>query len=454
MKSEDEPLCRTLGPPLFQDVKTWFQSMFYFEEPKDATLVTLFIFQTRCYRMLPTVFYSFIKGPPGSGKTCLLNAMAMLGRGVLLGNISVPAMARELGRGREIKLESNVRVAKSNMSVLYHLGCFDEYDAKGNKDKHDAMDEMLRHGYRWDGPAYVRWDMENNRSKAWDLYMPKAAAATRSLDPALASRGFPIGAVPYDGPDGYPILLHNRYPKKVAELNVGLDSWGDSVNKTFDMEQIEALETSDEHTKHVEAISGGLGLNRKNEHALTCATISHLAGISIDEELKHGIERLPLANEEYEDEIEEIYQAIIAVAEQQGPIKSAESITIKQSAVKRFINKKRDENHIKPLSSPSFAEFYRAAGIHDSWIRPRHGCNYWVIPMSRVQVIKGLLNLPNLPNLPDLLGQQNLKVDQVDQVESLHRDADNGVPWDKLVEQYGLELVEREKIPKIGGRAE
>jgi hypothetical protein len=449
---EHDLRCRRVGPPLFRDVKAWYQSMFYFEEPKDATLITLFTFQTRCYRMLPTVFYSFIKGAPGSGKTCLLSAMAMLGHGVLLGNISVSAMARELGRGREIKLESNVRVAKSKMSVLYHLGCFDEYDAKGNKDKHDAMDEMLRHGYRWDGPAYVRWDMENNRSKAWDLYMPKAAAVTRSLDPALASRGLPISAAPYDGPDGYPILLHNRYPKKVAELNAGLDSWGDSVNRSFDMEQIEALETSDEHTKHVEAISGGLGLNRRNEHALTCVTISHLAGVDIDDELRYGIDRLPLANEEYEDEIEEINEAIIAIAGQQGPIEAAASVTLKQSAVKKFIDKKRDEIHIKPLSSTRFAEIYRAAGIHDSWIRPRHGCNYWVIPMPRLQVIKGLLNLPNLPNLPENLDQQTLKVDQVDQVGSLKEDFEKGIPYDILVERYGSELVEREKIPKIGGR--
>lgn len=88
---DGEPICRKLGPELFRDVKAWFDSMFHFDEPMEATLVTLFIFQIRCYRLLPTVFYLFIMGSLGSGKTCLLNAMRMLGRGLLLGNILVAA---------------------------------------------------------------------------------------------------------------------------------------------------------------------------------------------------------------------------------------------------------------------------------------------------------------------------------------------------------------------------
>jgi len=468
---EDEPICRTIGPGLFRDVKAWFQSMFHFDEPMDATLVTLFIFQTRCYRLLPTVFYLFIMGRLGSGKTCLLNALRMLGRGLLLGNISVAAMARELGRGREVRLESQVRVARSAIPVMYHLGCFDEFDASGDRDRHAVMEEMLRHGYRADGPGYVRWDLERNKSTTFDLYMPKAAAATSTLNPALASRGFRVSAVPFDSPEGWAILLSNRYPKQVAELNKRLDDWADAVALSFNMEHIEELETSEEHAKRVEAITGGLGLNRKNEHALTCATISYLVGIDIANELKHGIETLAIANEEYEDEIEEINSAILAVAMQQSPIETADSVTLKQSVVKRFINDARDQNHHKPLGNKRFAEAYRAAGIKDSWIRGRGGKNWWVIPMRHLQVLRGLVNSPNSVNLAGNLDQQTFEAGRVDSVDRegavadgaftddnvavrIRREYDSGATYDDLAKKYPTSEIDRLKIPKTGGREE
>jgi hypothetical protein len=289
------------------------------------------------------------------------------------------------------------------------------------------------------------------------------------------SRGFRISAAPYDGRDGYSILLNNRYPQGVVELSRRLDEWADSVAHGFGIENITTLELSEEHGKRVEAITGGLGLNRQNEHALTCATISHLIGIDITEELKHGIETIDISNEEFEDEIEETNNAILAVVGQQSPIEAAETVTIKQSTVKKFINEERDRNHRKPLGNTRFAAIYRAAGIKTSWIRGRHGRNYWVIPMRHLRVLKGLLNLPNLVNLPEKPDQQTLKVDKVDKVDTgevsqvslggkgidqatqvvlLHEDAYKGAPYDELVTKYGLELVERERIPKIGGLPE
>jgi len=340
----------------------------------------------------------------------------MLGRGLLLGNISVPAMARELGRGREVNPDSGNRVGRSKMPVLYHLGCFDEFDAEGDKERHAVMEEMLRHGYRWDGPPYIRWDMERNKCKAWDLYMPKAVATTSTLNPALASRGFRVSAVRYDSPEGWNILLNNRYPPQVEELNRRLDEWGDAVNETFDLRAIEELEKSPEHAKRVEAITGGLGLNRQNEHALTCATISYLAGINISEELRHGIETLALGTEEYEDEVEELNKALLELAGQQAPIVAANSITIKQSEVKRFINSVRETQHLKPLGDRRFAEIRRAAGIKDAWLRNYSGRIYWIVPLRHLEHIKGLANMANMANIPEKPVQQSLHVGHVDQV--------------------------------------
>jgi hypothetical protein len=417
---------------------------------------------------MPTVFYLFITGTAGSGKSCLLIALKMLGRGLLLGDITTAAMARELGRGREVHLESDIRVAKSKMDVLYHLGCFDEYDTKRKgDDRQAAMDSLLRHGYKADGPGYVRWDMEKNKSNCFDLYMPKVAAVISTLDPALGTRGFRVSAVSYDKPDGFETLLNNRYPKGVTELVQRLDEWGDAVTQVFNKESIETLERSEEHGKRVAAITGSLGLNRQNEHALTCSTICYMIGIEITEELRHGNETIGVSNEEYEDEIEELNNALLAVAGEQTFIEVAESITVKQSRVKKSINDERVRNHLKPCGDRRFAEIYRAAGIKTSWIRGRGGRNWWVVPITHLQVLKGIGGLPHSPhsaNLPDLLDQQILKVDQVDQVDQggeredqaakvrqLHEDS-KVLPHDDLIDKYGPDLVEREKIPKLGGR--
>lgn len=470
--SNSEPLCRKIGPDLFKDVKAWIESLFHFDEPMDAALVTLMILQTRVYQLLPTVFYLFVMGKPGSGKTCLLNAMAMLGRGRLLGDITPAAMARELGRGRDAQLDSSQPYDPRNSNAFYHLGCFDEYDSEGNRERHAAMDELLRHGYRRDGAPYVRWDMERGKARAYNLYMPKAAAATSTLDPAQASRGFKISAVPYEEPDGFVILLNNRYPKGMKELVQRLDEWADAVRQHYTRERVEELEKSSEHAERVKAITGRLGLNRKNEHALTCATIAEMAGIDIKEELQHGIRTLSTANEEDEDEIEELNVALLSIVEQQRLIQAADTITVKQAAVKALINEERRLKNLKPLGNKRFATIYRAAGIRESWVRGRGGKNYWVVPVLHLKKVKGLLNSPNSVNLDEELDQHTSKVGRVDRVGSestcleggpledrvrracqMHRD---GLGEDEIKRAVGYEVAEhcyqRGLIPRVGGQ--
>jgi len=395
---------KELGPRLFEDVKAWLQSMFHFDEPMDATLVTLFVFQTRCYKLLPTVFYLFVMGRAGSGKTCLLNAMAMLGRGVLLGNISVPAMCRELGRGREVELGDSPDLD----GCVYDLACYDEYDAEGNAERHAAMDEMLRHGYRRDGAPYVRWDVEKNRAIAWNLYTPKVAAANSTVDAALFSRGFRISATSYGEEDGYSILLNNRYPKRVAELNGLLDLWSAGIAQNFRVEDIEELEKSEEHRHRVATVVGNLGLNRQNEHALTCATICHLIGVDITEELRHGVETLSIAGEENEDDISEFNTVLLDIVANRIPVGAATEVRIKQSVVRKLLNENRRMTDERPLSNKRFAMIRREAGIRDSWLRSEHHAVVWAVPMEYLRILRGLAPQPPLPPYAGNLGQETL----------------------------------------------
>lgn len=86
------------------------------------------------------------------------------------------------------------------MNAIYHLGCFDEYDYEGNRERHAAMDELLKHGYRWNGPPYVRWDMEKGKSRACNLYMPKAA---RRQGDGAPGRRMKAGGKPYPKPNAW-----------------------------------------------------------------------------------------------------------------------------------------------------------------------------------------------------------------------------------------------------------
>jgi hypothetical protein len=409
---------------------------------------------TRVYILLPRVFHLFVAGAPGSGKTQLLNALASLGKGAVLGNISAAALSRELGRGREVKLESGLQ--KWSGDAYYHSACFDEFTGAGAEERRAELAEMIRHAYARNGAPYTRWDMETNKSRSWNLYMPMAVAITGTVDPALASRGFRICAVKYKGPGDWEILMANRYPKGAQELSRRLDEWADEVRGDFKPEQIEDFEKSPEHKGRVEAIVENAGLDRVTEHAITGATISFLAGVDITEDLKRGAASLYIGSEEDEELVEEINRALLAVARRAASITPSTSISVKQSEVRSDINGAREALHLKPVGHRRFAEGYRAAGIHDSWIRNRGGKNYWVVPMGHLKLIGGLGNMPNLPNLPDLLVQQNDKVGRVDQVGSvrcLREDFDKGVGYEELVAKYGEDLVEREKIPKIGGRA-
>lgn len=453
-----ESPCQKTGPDLFKDVRGWLELHFHFDEPSDSSICALWVKLTRVYPRLPRVFHLFVAGAPGSGKTQLLNALASLGKGTVLGNVSAAAMARELGRGREVKLESGPEsgLQKWSGDAYYHSACFDEFTGAGAEDRRAELAEMIRHAYARNGAPYTRWEVESNKSRSWNLYMPMAMAITGTVDPALASRGFRICAVKYKGPGDWGILMANRYPKGAQELGRRLDEWADAVRTDFKAEQIEDLEKSPEHKRRVEAVVENAGLDRQTEHALTVATVSYLGGIDITDELKRGMASLYIGSEEDEELVEEINGALLAVAKRTVSISPPTSISVKQSEVRSYINEAREAHHLKPLGHRRFAEGYRAAGIHDSWIRNRGNKNYWVIPTGHLELLGGLGNIPHSPNLPDLLDQQNDKVGRVDQVGSVGRlweDFEKGLPYEELIAKYGEDLVEREKIPKIGGRA-
>ena len=463
---EIEPLCRKLGAPLFQKVKAWLLDHWIFDEPLDLSIVALFIFQTRCYRLLPSVFYLFVMGKPGSGKSKLLVTLSRLGRGLNLGDITAASMARELGRGREARADADqqtARVGRSTFPVFYHCTTVDELDKLG-KDQRAECEGILRNGYTWDGARYTRCVGEKMTVKQWDLYMPKAMAASSGTELALGTRGFRVSAAEKQGREAYTVMLNNRWVHGADELVAELDQWADAVIASYSWEQVEAMERSPEHIALVEKVVGEVGATRSSEHIATCVTISQLIGVDITEELRHGVETISLSSEEFEDEVEAINKAIVDLV---GDIDTGATVTIKQAAVKKKVNKARVESNLKPLGDNRFREAYRQAGIRDSWIRFRNGRNWWVIPMHHLALVKRLVTQVNSVTSNDELVQQTIEGDQGDQGDHLLGDLsariakacqmhEQGRSEEEIELTVGTKVVEhcRERgiLPTIGGR--
>src|SRR5579864_6171088 len=92
---------------------------------------------------LPAVFYLYFGGAFSTGKSNVLSLVAALTDGLMLENVSPPALARVIEKGRTILL--------------------DEIDVERGEELDDVMSALLRSGYRRNGPPYVRWNAKDKK---------------------------------------------------------------------------------------------------------------------------------------------------------------------------------------------------------------------------------------------------------------------------------------------------
>jgi len=458
--------CRRTGAELFEKLKAWWLLHWLFDEPMHLAMTCLFNLQSRCYRLLPSVFYLKVAGKRGSGKSKFLKSLAKLGRGLSLGDITTASMVRELGRGRELKNLQGQRVGQSSIAVLYHTACVDELD-KLPKDARAECEGVLRNGYDRDGTMYMRCVGERLVVQAWDLYMPKAFAITSSMESALASRSLSVHAVERKGEDAYEVMMNNRWVHGVEELVQALDDWADLVNQAWSWEDIEALERSPEHTATVAQVLD-LGASRAAEHMTTAVTICMLAGINLVEVLKHSVEELELANEEDEEEIAALNKALLDAALKQQHIETTIVVRVKQSAIKKAMNDARRAAGERQLGTQRFAEIRRAAGIKDSWLAPAGNALVWNVPTVHLNLLLGLATTPTAPINSDHLGQQSLDgrcsrggrsegepddgLFDKQVIPLIQRDRESGTRVEELVRRYGSDACIAAGITTTGAR--
>lgn len=420
------------GTPLFPKVVQYQDRYFHPATRAEQVICALYCFQAWAIEVLSDVFFLFLAGPPGSGKSNQLESLTLLTDGALENDVTRSVLGRyfptesDTQEGEDCEVHQGALRRRLRRRAVRSLG-IDEASTRAAANELAERDRLLRASYqRTIGNTYSRYNVETGRIESWNTFGPKMMALTGSVDPGLASRGFVITAAKVSGEEHYQLVLNKKrrmvdgfHKQLVSEFR----AWNRWVTQWWTADRVASLQASENHRAAVRSVVSELGANRESELLCTAVTVAMLAGVDLTAELREMAGSLGAAGDEDEDADEEVLDAIIAVAQRQAVLVRSEEIVLKQVDVQKFINEGRShaEPPMRPLISKPFAESYRKY-IPARFIRNRGGRNYWVIPTSHLANLKallegGLVNLPNLVNIRDNPVQQSLKVDQVDRVD-------------------------------------
>lgn len=344
-----EPKPASDGPALFREVREALEQRYHFEQPWHAVLCALFVFQAHLARALPATFYLVIKGRYGGGKTSLLNVIGKLGGGLVFENVSVAAIARELGQGR--------------------LVCIDEFDVKRPADVQSVLDSLVRQGYRRDAAPYTRYDATKHEVERLPVYGPKALTIRSFLDPALESRGFIISAAPVEGEQAYGFVVRNLW-SDVGDLPTRLARWAAQVMPGWPDSRLRAVAESAEFAAKRHRILEATGANRDTEQVLVALLVAEIACVDVTTELRAAVElrRASVGTEDAGD-LEDVTEAILAATGmlQARVTEEARVLRVWFRDLKKAINGKREARKEPPINDRRLATVLTQVGVSESW---------------------------------------------------------------------------------------
>jgi len=365
------PICVQDGPQLFEDIKAGIREHFYFEEEWHYTIAALYVLECAVFKSLPVVFYLYFPGTFGTGKTNILGLIATLTESVSLENVSVAALAHELGDGRSV--------------------CIDEYDVPRGKDIDEVRNALVRQGYKRNAAPYTRHDPVKKKNEHVSVFSPKALTFRGSIEQALQSRGYTIPTVKVRGKDGYRYVLNNLYPH-IQELPYRIAEWGRMAAATFPDSNLEAMARSPELEDEVKVVCNELGANRSAELATVAILVAHMAGLDIVADLRKAnelneLETAASETEDREDLLEALRDLTNLQMRQKGELvlEEAKIVRHRQREVLECLNRLREERHEKPLNGKAFAALRRDAGIREEWLAFHGHAKYWNLPMEWVK---------------------------------------------------------------------
>ena len=365
------PDCVRDGPQLVADIKEVLGAHYHMEKPWHYTILALFILECAVFMSLPAVFYLYFPGTFGTGKTNILGLIAMLTGSVSLENVSVPALAHELGDGKPV--------------------CIDEYDVIRGKDIDEVRNALVRQGYKRNAAPYTRHDATTKKNYRIPVYGPKALTFRGSIEQALQSRGYTIPTVKAKGKDAFGYVVNNLYPH-VQELPHRIAEWGRLATAAFPELDLEAMARSPELEDEVKVVCNELGANRSAELAIVAVQVAHMAGLDVVADLRaanelNELETAASETEDKEDLLEVLRNLTNIQMRQKGELvlEDAKIVRHRQREVLESLNRLRDERKQRRITTPAFAALRRDIGIREDWVKAHGHAKYWNLPMEWVK---------------------------------------------------------------------
>jgi hypothetical protein len=363
------------GAELFQEVVARIRAHYYLEEEWHYTICGLFVMQAWAVRAgaLPAVFYLYFGGSMSSGKSNILQLIALLTDGLMLENVSPSAVARVIssdGEGRALLL--------------------DEIDVERGQELDDVMAALLRSGYRRNGPPYVRWNAKEKKAESFSVFGPKAGSYRSSLDPALQSRGFVIPTAKPTGEDYYGLVLANLWPR-TADLVPRLRDWGAAATRRWPGEVLEETAHSPEFQADLRRVTGMLGANRESELVTIALLVARMVPIDAASSLQNAAElRKVEISEDQAEAIEELREVTLANLAKTVSFAADghEVYRVAQKSVRDEISRRRKERQERPITPGRLALLRREWGVKDAWLVEYGHRIVWNLPKAFVDSVQ------------------------------------------------------------------
>ncbi len=352
------------GPALFRDLVEAWRVHVYLPSEWEYRILALFCLQSRLAPRLPRVFYLFLAGTKGSGKTTILDHIAEVCDALRFQNVSLPTLARSMSE----KPAPTVAV--------------DEYDnTTGDRGTDEARDALVRQGYKANAAPFKRSEVSHGKvvPVEFPIYGPKVLTFRRQVEDALQDRGF---ILPTERGKDYAFVVRAISPRW-GDLVARLDAWGRAALPGLDPSRLlERLEAPDFQDR-VRRVLGVLEGNRNAELVTVALLTAEAAGVDLEAELREALGAKE--REATEDEMVELLGELLPPLARADPkLEETPFFVVKQSQVKAKLDQVRKERRLPPSSDREFAGWRRDLGIRSEWVRVRGKVKFWHLPEAFV----------------------------------------------------------------------
>lgn len=339
---------------LWDDVVAAVKRWRHFDDPMSYVMVSLFIFQCHCAEVLPSVFYLFVHGGMGTGKSGIARLVAHLGDGICSALSTPAAMIRDL-RERP------------------RLVTIDEFDSPTDPTMKALEHSLLRAGYQRGSEKRVCDPENGNVVIGLPLFGPRILVYRTVIeDEALTSRGYELTTSPYrGGEEGYEYVRANAFDidLHLRPLRERLDEFATFVRnpRYWSLERSYQVTGSDSFREKMRAVLGEtFSANRQTELAMCALLVAEIVGVDVVEELKKATSAgMPLADDDLAEV--ELFRESLEELALSTTVRMNDTVRlIKQSDVKARIDARRAEQRRKRTSPQVFALIRERAGVDES----------------------------------------------------------------------------------------